>query len=462
MALLIGIRNETNKDGSVLLHVRFQNKQIDKKIYTQIKVLKKYWDKKNKTVKPNHPCFEQKSKQIKKLKDIVHDLKMQNIVSSLSYEEARYTLTNGSYVNNINSFLDQYLKSQIKETTFKDYKSKIQSIGKNLGIDSLRFEDISDKNNWIKLKDILNEKERSPVTFNSYYKAAKSIHSHALKDEITFSVFPYVRYNSENNYTPDWLKYDELIKIINNLNSNNKGFKNDATSILIYLMMFSMRGMYRRDIDKLSMEEFVESTYDNCANFSFGERNMVYRHFRSKTNKMGLIYLGLYPVREIILSLNHIINPTSNSLFPVFGGNMHPNFWSLQSKRFKKLTSHNFKSARKAFNTIASINNIPDYDIRELMFQQDKTISKHYKDTQAQEMLAKYSTFHFEILIKYSVHEMFQMIIYKLIENGQTELSQLLRLDDIIKTINNPKINSTGQRVIKKVRHKNDNQILST
>ena len=50
------------------------------------------------------------------------------------------------------------------------------------------------------------------------------------------------------------------------------------------------------------------------------------------------------------------------------------------------------------------------------MFQQDKTISKHYKDTQAQEMLAKYSTFHFEILIKYRVHQMFQMIIHKLIE----------------------------------------------
>ncbi len=62
---------------------------------------------------------------------------------------------------------------------------------------------------------------------------------------------------------------------------------------------------------------------------------MVYRHFRSKTNKMGLIYLGLYPVREIILSLNHLINPTSNYLFPVFGGNLHPNFWSLQSKGLK-------------------------------------------------------------------------------------------------------------------------------
>jgi hypothetical protein len=176
---------------------------------------------------------------------------------------------------------------------------------------------------------------------------------------------------------------------------------------------------------------------------------------------MGLIYLGLYPVREIILSLNHLINPTSNYLFPVFGGNLHPNFWSLQSKRFKKLTSHNFKSARKAFNTIASINNIPDYDIRELMFQQDNTISKHYKDTQAQEMLVKYSTYHFEILIKYRVHEMFQMVIHKLIENGQTKLSKLLKFEDLIKTINNPKINSTGQRVIKKVRHKNDNQILS-
>ena len=95
------------------------------------------------------------------------------------------------------------------------------------------------------------------------------------------------------------------------------------------------------------------------------------------------------------------------------------------------------------------------------MFQQDKTISKHYKDTQAQEMLVKYSTYHFEILIKYRVYEMFQMIIHKLIENGQTELRQLLRLEHIFKTINNPKINSTGYRVIKKVRHKNDNQILS-
>ena len=208
MALLIGIRNETNKDGSVLLHVRFKNKYFDKKVYTQIKVLKKYWDKKNKTVKPNHPCFEQKSKQIKKLKDIIHDLNMQNIVSSLSYKEVRYKLTNGSYVNTIDSYLDQYLKSQIKETTFKDYKSKIQSIGKNMDIDSLKFEDICDKNNWIKLKEKLKEKDRSPATFNSYYKAAKSIHTHASKDEITFSVFPYVRYNSENNYTKKWLKPD--------------------------------------------------------------------------------------------------------------------------------------------------------------------------------------------------------------------------------------------------------------
>jgi len=52
MGLLIGSRNETNKDGTVLLHVRFKNKLLDKKIYTSIKVYKKYWDKKNKRLKP--------------------------------------------------------------------------------------------------------------------------------------------------------------------------------------------------------------------------------------------------------------------------------------------------------------------------------------------------------------------------------------------------------------------------
>ncbi len=92
---------------------------------------------------------------------------------------------------------------------------------------------------------------------------------HQKRDYI--SVFPYVRYNSENNYTKKWLKPDELIDIINNLSSDKEGFKNDATSFLIYLMMFSMGECTEEILINFPMEEFVDSTYNNCTNFSFGK-----------------------------------------------------------------------------------------------------------------------------------------------------------------------------------------------
>jgi hypothetical protein len=95
-------------------------------------------------------------------------------------------------------------------------------------------------------------------------------------------------------------------------------------------------------------------------------------------------------------------------------------FWKSEARRFKKLTGHNYKSARKAFNTTASILSVPDADIRELMYQGDNTISKHYKDTQAPLMLEKYTRFHSDILKKYRVSEMFTILIDKLNNNGVT------------------------------------------
>ena len=53
--------------------------------------------------------------------------------------------------------------------------------------------------------------------------------------------------------------------------------------------------------------------------------------------------------------------------------------------------------------------------MRELMYQNDHTISKHYKDTQAPQMLEKYTKYHSEILEKYRVMEMFELLKDKLI-----------------------------------------------
>lgn len=455
MSISIGCRNETNKDGSVKLYVRFNSKGVDKKIYTNLRVKKSNWDNKKKRLKPNHPFYEHNSKALKDLKDLVENLNIQSNYSNLSFEEAYNRIKHGSCVDSVTSYLEIHLKNQIKESTFNDYASKVKSIENNLGIKNLTFEDLSKKQNWLKLKEILKSKDRSPATFNSYYKVGKSIYSHALKDEKTYSIFPYVRYNSEINSDPKWLKTEDLQKTINDLNPNNKDFKDDAISILIYLMMFSLRGMYRKDIEKLSMDGFVNGVYSNTYQYSFGLEDIVYRHSRSKTNKVGFIYLGTYPIREIILSLNLLISDETSSLFPVFGKCIGSNFWDYYSKRFKKLTGHNFKSVRKAYHTIGAGQGIPDNDIRELLFQHDKTISKHYKNTQTPELLSIYSDYHLKIMVKYEVQHAFNNTVRKLIDYGYKELEQLLRFESIFNQSGKKTSKSDVIRKIKKVRLKN-------
>jgi hypothetical protein len=335
MGLSICCRNDINKDGTTLLHVRFKTKQFDKKIPTQIKVSKKHWDNRNKRLKPNHPYYSLVNKKLNELKKNVEELYNQNAFSVLTYEEARTRVSGGSRVSNISLYMEQHLKSQMKDTTYKTYKDSIQTIARHFeNSKNITFESLCDKDKWSKLKDKLKDLGRSPNSFNTYIRNAKAIHNHALKDDITFTVFPYVRNVATKNLEPKWMRPEELIKIINNLDSKDKEFKVSATSLLIYLMMFSMRGMYRRDIDKLSMEEFVESTYENSERFLFGEKNVVYKHNRSKSNKMGLIYMGLDPIKEIILLINKIIDPTFESLFPFGGEKLAKSFWVIHSNHF--------------------------------------------------------------------------------------------------------------------------------
>ena len=177
--------------------------------------------------------------------------------------------------------------------------------------------------------------------------------------------------------------------------------------------MFSMRGLYVQDVLLLSMDRFVEDLYENKEEYLFGEKNMVYKHNRSKTNKMGLIYMGLDPIKEIVFLFNKMIDPTCKSLFPVKGVK-DLSFYQKLSRTFKLITGFSYKSVRKAFQTTGSILSVPDADMRELMFQNDRTISAHYKDTQAPQMLEKYTKYHSDILEKYRVNDMFKMLKKKL------------------------------------------------
>ena len=451
MSITLGSRSEQNKKGEITLFARYKFNGDDKKIYTGIKISSKHWDSKNKRIKPKHPNYELKSKQLTDLKIIIEDLNSKVNISPITFQEVKNRITGGSEINDVESFVKTYLNDDLKESTFTDYISKINSIKSNLGIRKMTFNEMCYKAHWDNLKKSLKKNGRSPVTFNSYYKTAKAIHSHAYKREKTFSNFPYIKQNTEPNFENKWLSKNDLFDVIKSLDPNDEKIKENIISIFIYLLMFSLRGMYRKDIESLKMENFQNAVYQN-GQFDLGVPNTVYKHIRSKTRKVGYIYMCTYPLYEIIISLNLLTSNSSDNLFPVFGGNIPKNFWDYYSKRFVALTGHNFKSSRKAFNTIGSVLDIPAADIRELLFQNDLSITKHYLQTQSQEMIIKYTKLHIKILEYYEVETMFEKLTDKLVEVGYKEFNDLRSIRSKQTSIT-PSSNKI--KTIKKVRLKN-------
>ena len=410
MSISLACRKERDKKGFSTLFVRVKQNDKDVKIYTRLKVLNRLWDKRNKRIKSNHPFFEQISKQVKSYINLTEELSIQMKVSKPSIEEIKHRINGGSSVNDVLTFLDLYYKSSIRESTKKDYKSTLNGIKTHFKVNILTFEDLCSKSNWEELRENLKLNNKSPNTFNSYLKKAKAIHNSAFKQKIIFRDFPHVTYNEELSPDPKWITCNELMTIIKNVDVKSSKFEKDAVSILLYLLSFSMRGLYKQDLENLSSDNFINNQYSDQGSFNFGRSNTVYRHKRSKTGKIGYIFIGILPIENIIKSLHFLLKSNQKGLFPL--PIKSKNFWDLHSKNFKSLTGNNYKSSRKAFMTVCGIAGVLDQDARELLFQKDRTISRYYKDNSPPELLLKYSKLHLKVLEKYKVMQLFNELYF--------------------------------------------------
>ena len=410
MSISLACRKEQDKEGLSTLFVRIKQKGTDIKIYTGIKVYNRLWDKRRKRIKPNHTCFEQISYQVNSYINLIEELSIQMKVSNLSVEEIKHRINGGSSVNDVLTFLDLYYKSSIRESTKKDYKSTLNGIKTHFKVNILTFEDLCSKSNWEELRENLKLNNKSPNTFNSYLKKAKAIHNSAFKQKIIFRDFPHVTYNEELSPDPKWITRNELMTIIKNVDVKSSKFEKDAVSILLYLLSFSMRGLYKQDLENLSSDNFINNQYSDQGSFNFGRSNTVYRHKRSKTGKIGYIFIGILPIENIIKSLHFLLKSNQKGLFPL--PIKSKNFWDLHSKNFKSLTGNNYKSSRKAFMTTCGIAGVLDQDARELLFQKDRTISRYYKDNSPPELLLKYSKLHLKVLEKYKVMQLFNELYF--------------------------------------------------
>ena len=414
MSIIICLKDYLDKKGRSQVIVRIKHKGFDIKKSTGLKVIAKYWDKRSCRVKNTHPNYKRINKKISELSHKKDALVNDIFFEDLSIDAIVSKLIGGCDKGSVFDFLESE-SAFYKPTTLKDYSSAMQTIQSHFGLKKLSFNDFYQEKNWESMRQKLDTNNRSKNTFNSYLKKAKSLHNRALRKGFVFNTFPHIQSNKQNEPNPKFLDSEELMQVINNLKLNSIKFKDDTISILIYLLMFNLRGLYQKDVEALNEKNFInKGLYDSYGNFDFKNDNKLYRHTRSKTGKIGLIYMGFYPITGIIYCLKTFLCPKSESFFPVISKNDYPNFWDYYSKRFKKITGDNFKSSRKAFQTIASIAGIRDSKARELLLQKETTITKYYKDFADQKLVEETCLNHITVITKYNSVELFNALLKKM------------------------------------------------
>lgn len=117
------------------------------------------------------------------------------------------------------------------------------------------------------------------------------------------------------------------------------------------------------------------------------------------------------------------------------------------NKHLRKLDVYSFESARKSFNTIAEILNIPQGIQNTLVAHTDHTIQRHYNNYNHPDLVAQVQLAHLRIMHNFNIIELYELWlnkIEKLFGPQNTDLyvgessdfvyrEQLARLEGILK-----------------------------
>ena len=335
------------KDNTCALRIRFKVSEIqDKKItISGIAIQPKFWDSNLNRVGPNHPAYKDINQKIDKYEKKMRDVAEKWRVGNLSFETACRMMSSSSSMSSIRDFIKQLdTIDDVKRTTITNYNNTINAFSLHTGVEEPLFSDIT-YSNVIKMRKSLKELGRSPETHKAYLRNLKSICSAAFNHKIIFEK-PEFNQNwdekSRKIKTPRSIIPQDILDSIKRieLNSKNKRTRGrvirEFESIGLWLLMFSMRGMYPSDINDINVKN-LDYNYESKIKAELKSNNsrgsislrgnpFIYYHERHKTEVPMRILLNIPPVRKLIMVLRYLVSAT------------HPNdaFQSEKESRMKK------------------------------------------------------------------------------------------------------------------------------
>lgn len=442
------------KDGTCPLQIRFKDKGRDSIISVSgVFIHKNYWLKQHNRVSSNHPIANEINEKIAEREKKLIEIRGKYAIGTISYDIAKRMLSNSSVLDSIHAFINAYCDGIKSETNVANYRNAVKAFSFHTGIKEPLFTDITHEN-FIRVKNSLDEKGRSKQTLNSYLKNIKAICNYAKKKKITFQDFDFDSDwgNKKVKIKPVAVSSKQIKEAIDRIKihatqKKNPGFiLRDFEAIGIWMLMFAMRGLLPKDICQLSsrhldydFEKEILVHKERVPNkiVAIDGNRHIYNHDRSKSgNSMRMLLVP--PIQSIIGLLQEMISSSHPKLSffssddfryghkgiifkkPIekidfmrlfsedvnFSKN-HKNLFRNYNTHLSNLKIPSFKSARATFMTTSTHLDISPAIGRAMMGQTDQTISIHYNDFGGPELFKRITEAHIKTLQGFRFVELF-------------------------------------------------------
>jgi|TARA_B110000037_G_scaffold209763_1_gene259266 hypothetical protein len=451
--------NYKRKDGTYQLLIRLRTASQERIISTEIHIDKSKWDNSNKMVRSDHIAAQPINKFIKGYHDKIKKIKPLFELGEIDFEEAHLMLTSSGSLNSLEFYRENFCKRDSAQW-HRNTKNSLNAFKYHIGIKHVNFKDIT-RENILKMKDSVRSKGMQGDTHNNYLRHIRAVYNKALADNTTYREFNFSRdlFEKTDKHSKKLLtnKTQDIALAIKKITLKSKRKSavgstiRDLEAIGFWLLKFSLRGMYGKDIVSLSAnqrdynyEYFITHQKDGSVGSQDVKGNPYFLdHKRHKTGNMMRIWINLPPIGGLIYILRRLVAQTHPNLsylsfedlskpyneliqkpgydeLKIFRHNSKvdliadENLWNNLNKHLRKLDVYSFESARKSFNTTARILGIEEGIKKTLIGQTDHSIQRHYDNYNDPELVGKVQLAHLGIMHHFKVIELYELWLKKL------------------------------------------------
>ena len=453
-------------DGTAPLRIRLKDGKKDAKITCPgLFVSPKDWDKNFNMVNPKAAGADALNYEIKKYQIKTQEVKQKYLLGQIDFELAKRMLSGSENLKSIREFVLMVCKRDKSAETIRNYLNTVGNFSHHTGILEPLFTDIT-FNNMMIVKNGVITKGGSAATYNKYLRDLKAICNYAKRTKYVFHDFEFDKeWRAKEDITlkvktitPEVI-YQSInqIKIESNHRSAKLKAFNELEAIGLWLLMFSMRGMYPADITSLTSHSLDYNFASRIKHEQSGKGSEIsllgnahiYRHYRHKTGFPMKILITMPPIRHLVGILRFLLaasHPNYSFLKPeeatnpnykdrlkgktpeevdflrlfIFDKKKNPKVfttvWGTYSNALSRVGMPSFKVARKTFSTTARRIRIDEGYVRTMLGQKDKSISISYFDYDDPQLFGQLCAAHLNVLRAYDTINLYNTWLRKIDE----------------------------------------------